>query len=259
MKLMIATNATGGHYRNLFDFIRQVRASKGLSEFWRGNMTNCLRFAPVQGAVLAVNELILASWNSKTDRQDFGSKLLAGGIAGTVVTFFHFPIDSARVKVAEDKSRSRWKETPKQFNGVLDCIRQTVNNNGLTALHRGAGVTLTGAFIHRGLQLGLFGQMMSMIPQESKKGVTGLFKTYLCATVANAVAAFASYPVDTIRRRLILESAHSSCQTARDTFAMILEREGARSFFRGASAVIFRSVGPIVLTLFERSRTTWFQ
>merc|ERR1719237_1897129 len=57
-------------YSSLVDCFKRVQAEQGMNAFWRGNLVNCLRYAPQQGSALAFNDLIKRSfpvYSSKTD------------------------------------------------------------------------------------------------------------------------------------------------------------------------------------------------
>jgi solute carrier family 25 (adenine nucleotide translocator) protein 4/5/6/31 len=58
-------------YKGIGDCFRRVMAEQGPKAFWRGNLVNCLRYAPQQGSALAFNDLInnkiFPKYDSKTD------------------------------------------------------------------------------------------------------------------------------------------------------------------------------------------------
>lgn len=45
-------------YSSLVDCFTRVRGEQGMNAFWRGNLVNCLRYAPQQGSALAFNDTI---------------------------------------------------------------------------------------------------------------------------------------------------------------------------------------------------------
>merc|ERR1711988_956165 len=73
-------------YKSIGDCFVRVRAEQGMKAFWRGNLVNCIRYAPQQGSALAFNDAIKRAtpkFNPKTDYyKDFASKLMAVGLAG---------------------------------------------------------------------------------------------------------------------------------------------------------------------------------
>merc|ERR1719271_1667110 len=148
-------------YTGIGDCFRRVNAEQGFKAFWRGNLVNCIRYAPQQGSALAFNDAIkraFPKFNPKTQYwQDFASKLLAGGLAGGLANVACYPFDFARTRLASDLGSGKG-----QFNGIADCIMKTIQQGGVTGLYRGSAVTVAGAFVYRGGQLGLFAQVQDM-------------------------------------------------------------------------------------------------
>merc|ERR1719230_2295672 len=73
-------------YSGLGDCFKRVQSEQGFKAFWRGNLVNCIRYAPQQGSALAFNDAIKRAspkFDPKVDYfKDFGVKLLSGGLAG---------------------------------------------------------------------------------------------------------------------------------------------------------------------------------
>merc|ERR1712118_169190 len=192
-------------YTGIADCFQRVNAEQGPKAFWRGNLVNCIRYAPQQGSALAFNDTLkraFPKYNPKTHYyEDFAMKLLAGGCAGGAANVVCYPFDFARTRLASDVGAGKG-----QFNGIMDCIMKTVQQGGITGLYRGSAVTIAGAFVYRGGQLGLFGQIMDMNPYKADKGMIGIVAAFLCATVARTITTPFNYPFDTISRRMMLDS-----------------------------------------------------
>ncbi len=57
-------------YASMADAFKRVPAEQGMAAFWRGNLVNCLRYAPQQGSALAFNDYlgkVFPKYDSKTD------------------------------------------------------------------------------------------------------------------------------------------------------------------------------------------------
>jgi len=243
-------------YKGIGDCFRRVQAEQGFNAFWRGNLVNCLRYAPQQGSALAFNDAIkgvFPKFDEKTQFwQAFGSKLMAGGLAGGSANVICYPFDFARTRLASDLGSGK-----KTFNGIGDCIMKTVKEGGITGLYRGCAVTIAGAFVYRGGQLGLFGQIMEMNPYKQDKGPVGVVAAFVCATVARTVTTPFNYPFDTIRRRMMLESEKPPEQRQYKSgvhcFRLVLANEGLPGMYKGLVPELFRGIGgPLVLTAYDR-------
>jgi len=243
-------------YTGIGDCFKRVLAEQGTSAFWRGNLVNCIRYAPQQGSALAFNDQIkrmAPKFDPKTQFwQDFGGKLLAGGVAGGAANVVCYPFDFARTRLASDIGSGK-----KSFDGIIDCITKTVKQGGITGLYRGAAVTVAGAFVYRGGQLGLFAQIMDMNPYKQDKGVLGVVAAFTCATVARSITTPFNYPFDTIRRRMMLDSekpaAERMYRSGVHCFGQVMKNEGFKGMYKGLIPEMVRGLGgPAVLTAYDR-------
>nr|AFK48077.1 unknown [Lotus japonicus] len=73
-------------------------------------------------------------------------------------------------------------------------------------------------------------------------------------------AGLASYPIDTVRRRMMMTSGEAvKYKSSLDAFQQILKNEGAKSLFKGAGANILRAVaGAGVLAGYDKLQVIVF-
>ena len=246
-------------YAGMADCFNRTRADQGFKSFWRGNLVNCLRYAPQQGSALAFNDVlndIFPAYSSKTDFwKSFGVKLASGGLAGALANTICFPFDFARTRLASDVKAGKG-----QFNGILDCIMSTVKSQGITGLYTGWTVTVLGAFVYRAGQLGCFKQIQDMNPYKTDKGVLGAASAFLAVTAARTVVMPFNYPFDTVRRRMMLQSEKSKADRlykgSIDCFTKVLQKEGMKGMYKGLVPELFRGVGgSLVIVIYDRVKT----
>jgi solute carrier family 25 (adenine nucleotide translocator) protein 4/5/6/31 len=243
-------------YKGIGDCFRRVNAEQGLQAFWRGNLVNCLRYAPQQGSALAFNDFLnnaFPNYNPNTDFwKSFGVKLFSGGLAGAVANTICYPFDFARTRLASDLAKGK-----PQFNGILHCISTTVKSQGLTGLYTGWSVTCAGAFVYRAGQLGCFKQIQDLNPYAKDKGTKGAVSSFLAVTAARTVVMPFNYPFDTVRRRMMLQSekpvAERVYKGSFDCFNKVLQKEGAKGMYKGMVPELFRGVGgSLVIVIYDR-------
>jgi len=243
-------------YTSLGDCFKRVYTEQGVWSFWRGNLVNCLRYAPQQGSALAFNDMInnmFPVYNSHTDFwKSVASKLVSGGTAGAIANTICYPFDFARTRLASDLKTGK-----PQFKGIVDCIVTTVRNQGITGLYTGWMVTCMGAFVYRAGQLGLFKQIQDMNPYRADKGTIGAFSTFVAVTCARTAIMPFNYPFDTVRRRMMLESekklADRVYKGSWSCFRQVLATEGVKGMYKGMVPELFRGVGgSLVIVCYER-------
>lgn len=241
-------------YTSIMDCVNRVRAEQGMKAFWRGNLVNCLRYAPQQGSALAFNDFL----NNVFPRYDddavkrFGVKLGSGGLAGAISATLTYPFDYARTRLASDVRAGEG-----QFKGITDCLKTTVQQQGIVGLYRGWAVTVGGAFVYRAGQLGLFRYIQDMNPYAKDKGALGAVSSFCAVTAARTAVMPLNYPFDTIRRRLMLESEKPKGQrrysSGVDCFKQVVAKEGVVGLYKGMVPELFRGVGgSLVVVAYDR-------
>jgi solute carrier family 25 (adenine nucleotide translocator) protein 4/5/6/31 len=239
------------------DCFRRVHAEQGLRAFWRGNLVNCLRYAPQQGSALAFNDFyhnLFPRYDPATQfPRYFGANLLAGGMGGGTAMVICYPLDYARTRLASDLTAGKQG----QFSGVVDCLVKTVRQQGLTGLYRGTAVSIAGAFVYRGGELGLFGTVMGLNPYKDDKGAKGLGAAVLIGAAARTAVLPFNYPFDTVRRRMMVESdlpaSRRQYKSGTDCARQVLRREGVRGLYRGVLSEVLSGFGGVmVIVVYDR-------
>lgn len=243
-------------YSGIGDCWRRVSAEQGFKAFWRGNLINCIRYAPQQGSALAFNDAInnaFPKYDSKTEFwQSLAVKLFSGGLSGAIANTICYPFDFARTRLASDMKKGKG-----QFNGIMDCLTKTVQSQGITGLYTGWSVTVAGAFVYRAGQLGLFKQIQDLNPYKDDKGPIGAIAAFGAVTAARTCVMPFNYPFDTVRRRMMLQSekplAERTYKGSVDCFFKVLKNEGLAGMYKGMIPELFRGVGgSVVIVAYDR-------
>jgi len=242
-------------FTGIADCFTRVAAEQGVGAFWRGNLTNIIRYFPTQAFNFAFKDGIKELFPKADKNTEFGKffaiNMAAGGIAGAGSLMIVYPLDYARTRLASDVGSG------KQFNGLLDCLKKTVASSGVGGLYNGIGVSVAGIIPYRGVYFGLFDTLSGLNPyQKDKSNILRAGSKFGCAQFSAILAGYASYPMDTIRRRLQMQSEKPKAEwiykgTA-DCFTKIIKEEGTTALFKGAGANALRTVGAaMVLVLYS--------
>lgn len=243
-------------YTGIVDCFTRVSKEQGVKAFWRGNFTNIIRYFPTQAFNFAFKDSIKAMFPKANKNTEFGKffmiNMASGGLAGAGSLCIVYPLDYARTRLASDVGSGK-----AQFNGLLDCLKKTVASGGIGSIYNGIGVSVVGIIPYRGVYFGLFDTLSGYNPyQKSENGLMRASSKFFCAQVSAISAGYASYPFDTVRRRLQMQSEKPESEwvykgTA-DCFAKIMKDEGTGALFKGAGANALRTVGAaMVLVLYS--------
>lgn len=239
-------------------FVR-VRSEQGMGAFWRGNLTNCIRYFPTQAFNLAFKDSIKASFPKYSPKTDFwkffGVNLASGGLAGAGSLCFVYPLDYARTRLASDVGTGK-----KAFNGLGDCLMKTARGpKGVLSLYNGFGISVAGIIPYRGVQFGLNDTGKGLNPWDKDLTFVGIASKWVVAQFSVIMSGFVTYPFDTVRRRLQMESEKKMedrmYKGAIHCFQKIATDEGAKALFKGAGANILRGTGAaLVLVLYGEAK-----
>lgn len=246
-------------YTGIGNCFSRIYAEQCFLAFWRGNFTNCIRYFPTQAFNLAFKDSIKKMFPKYSPRDNFGMfflvNLISGGLAAAGSLSIVYPLDYARTRLASYVGSGK-----KTFNGLGDCLVKTAKcPGGFFSLWNGFGVSVVGIVGYRGIQLGTFDTIAGLNPYKDDKGLLGAATTFAAAQTAITFGAGATYPFDTIRRRLQMQSEkpveEQIYKGTMDCFSKIAKEEGMTAMYKGFVANIFRSVGgALVLVLYDRSK-----
>jgi len=239
---MIKSGALKERYKGPLDCFGRVMKEEGVLAMWRGNAANCLRYFPTQALNFMFKERIKAQFKSKkTDSAPvkLGKNIMAGGCAGTASLCFVYSLDYARTRLANDvKSVKKGGAAERQYSGLFDVYKQTLKSDGIAGLYRGFVISAVGIFVYRGFYFGLYDTVRPMMPEGA-----GPLTSFALGYAVTVSAGLASYPIDTIRRRMMMTSGQAvKYSGSLDCTMQILKNEGIPSFFKGAGANILRGM-----------------
>merc|ERR1711921_54972 len=201
-------------YTGVIDCTTRVLKTEGVYPLWRGNLANVLRYFPTQALNFAFKDAIKAIF--------------------------------ATPKGASD---AKGKGGERQFNGLVDVYVKTLKTDGIQGLYRGFTISAVGIFIYRGMYFGMFDTLKPIFLGDSAN--VGL--AFLLGWGVTVTAGLMSYPIDTIRRRMMMTSGGGvKYKGSIDCAVQILKNEGFMSMMKGAGANVLRGVaGAGVLAGFD--------
>jgi solute carrier family 25 (adenine nucleotide translocator) protein 4/5/6/31 len=244
-------------YTGIINCFTRVGTEQGIAAFWRGNMTNVIRYFPTQAFNFAFKDFfksLFPAYNNKTEFWKFvGVQIASGALAGAGSLCIVYPLDYARTRLASDVGTGK-----RDFNGLLDCLKKTSSGpKGPLALYNGFGVSVLGIIPYRGVYFGMFDTLTSLNPYKDGNTPISLAARFACAQTTAIVAGYASYPFDTVRRRLQMQSEKPReawvYSGTLDCFGKVLQKEGGKAFFKGAGANALRTVGSALVLVFYES------
>lgn len=247
-----------GEYKGIVDVFVRVPKEQGVGAFWRGNLANVVRYFPTQALNFMFKEKIKAFFKQPKTAPFYkrlGANVAAGGAAGAISLSVVYPLDFARTRLAVDVGSGKDRE----FNGMVDTIMKTAKKNGFFGaggVYNGFGISCVGIIAYRGLYFGIYDTVAPMLPDS-------FWLRFLLGYSVTAVASTAAYPIDTVRRRMMMTSGGetaSKYKGAMHCFSVIMKEEGFAAMFKGAGSNILRGLaGALVLVGFDEFKALYIR
>lgn len=241
---MIKQGRLQERYKGIGDCFKRVIAEEGVVSLWRGNLANVLRYFPTQALNFAFKDYFKRMFSFSVEKDGywtwFAGNLASGGLAGATSLLFVYSLDYARTRLANDNKNAK-KGGERQFNGLLDVYKKTLASDGVVGLYRGFVVSCVGIIIYRGLYFGMYDSLKPVVLTGDLKN--NFLVSFLLGWGVTITAGLASYPIDTVRRRMMMTSgAAEKYKSSLHAFGSIIAKEGVYSLFKGAGANILRAI-----------------
>ena len=122
----------------------------------------------------------------------------------------------------------------------MDVYKKTLASDGIAGLYRGFAPSVIGIVVYRGLYFGIYDSLKPVILVGALEG--NFFASFALGWAVTTGAGVASYPLDTVRRRMMMTSGEVSLH---------------HTFSVGNSKLILRSAGRQIQGYLRRIHTDY--
>jgi len=228
---------------------------QGVLALWRGNLANVIRYFPTQALNFACKDFYKATlcpYNPKTEPvKFFMGNMASGGAAGATSLCVVYPLDFARTRLAADVGSG--PEGKREFDGLVDCLKKILAKDGVSGLYQGFGISVIGIIFYRASYFGAFDTGKEVLFSDYKKAL--FIQKFLYAQIVTNLAGVISYPLDTVRRRLMMTAGKTGKDKlydgTMDCIRKIFQQEGGKAFFKGCFSNILRGTGGALVLIFN--------
>lgn len=263
VKLLLQLQATSiqissdQQYKGIIDCFRRIPREQGILSFWRGNLTNVYRYFCTQSLNFAFKDAYRAYFTKNYNSRELKSQhfwkilrgnLASGGAAGVTSMCITYPLDFARTRLSADVGSGQ----SRQFRGLIHCISHVAAKDGVTSLYRGLLISIPNVIVYRSIYFGTFDTAKSF---QSDSIRSPIIFTWLLAQTCTTTAGLVGYPLDTVRRRMVMQSGRKVAEVHYKSVwdcckKMYAEEGGLRSFYKGALTNVFRGMGSALILVF---------
>lgn len=248
-----------GRFHSALNCVRRTVANESFFSLYRGTAIHLVGIVPsMLGHAyvgIPVQSLIVNAFpGAHNDLASMTALQLLSGIGGAAATsIVTYPFDMLRFCRACDIQGGRHGSY--LFANSLDFLTHPIMATNPHHLYRGVGLYLTGSLLYRTIYMWLLAAVMTTVPIPVETDTHAIIVKKLVAQalgnyVVVTLATLALYPLDTIRKRLMLtvnRPREFSYRSIGHCAKTVLRHEGPAGLYRGAAFTMFR--GALTTTL----------
>lgn len=139
---------SAGAHTGPISVAKSILKTEGLRGIYRGFTITALRDAPSHGFYFWTYEYMREQLHPgcrKSGQETLRTMLIAGGLAGVASWVCCYPLDVVKTRLQAQSPAS-----PQKYDGIIDCLHQSVKQEGYSVLWRGLGTAVARAFVVNG-------------------------------------------------------------------------------------------------------------
>lgn len=254
VRILIQTNASNiqlsKDFKNARECARFIYKTQGFLSFWNGNLSNVLRYLPNQSINIGLKDIFRSRLNVdniKNKYEKFLVNCFCGSFGSLISMLLTYPLDVSRTVMASNVNNKL---------GLIHTLKHIYNESGVSkGLYKGFTISLCNVLIYRFFYFGSFDTF-----KDHEIFKNNVFYKFLMINSIIISIGFFVYPIDTIRRNLMIESDHLSKYKLNifGYFKLIKNKYGVFGLYRGMMINVFRSFSSgAVLILYDEIKNKY--
>lgn len=227
-------------YRNSWDCFKKVVRHEGIFGLYRGLVPQLIGVAPEKAIKLTVNDLVRDKLMDKKGNITLSGEIIAGACAGASQVVFTNPLEIVKIRL---------QVAGEIAGGGKVRALSVVKDLGLFGLYKGAKACLLRDVPFSAIYFPAYAHVKAKFADEN--GYNHPLTLLAAGAIAGVPAASLVTPADVIKTRLqvVARSGQTTYNGVIDATRKIYAEEGARAFWKGAVARVFRSSPQFAVTL----------
>ncbi|XP_076300525.1 calcium-binding mitochondrial carrier protein Aralar1 isoform X4 [Lasioglossum baleicum] len=228
-------------YRNSFDCLKKVIRHEGFFGLYRGLLPQLMGVAPEKAIKLTVNDFVRDKFMDKNGNLPLYGEIMSGACAGGSQVIFTNPLEIVKIRL--------------QVAGEIAGAQKVrawsvVKELGLFGLYKGSRACFLRDIPFSAIYFPMYAHTKTKLADEG--GYNTPLSLLFAGALAGVPAAALVTPADVIKTRLqvVARAGQTTYNGLLDCAQKIFKEEGARAFWKGATARVFRSSPQFGVTLF---------
>ncbi|KAJ3351748.1 Mitochondrial carrier protein ymc2 [Allomyces javanicus] len=162
-------------------------------------------------------------------------EILAGSFGGVCQVFSGQPFDTIKVRL-------QTQPHPPVYNGVVDCVKKTIANDGLKGLYKGTVTPLVGIGACVSIQFATLEHVKRLFTKQNNGNPNlTLSQLYMAGAASGVANSIVSGPVEHIRTRLQVQTgATLQYKGPLDCLRQIYSKHGIAGVYKGQAITLVR-------------------
>ncbi|KAG7205156.1 hypothetical protein KM043_018253 [Ampulex compressa] len=228
-------------YRNSFDCCKKVIRHEGFFGLYRGLIPQLMGVAPEKAIKLTVNDFVRDKFMDKNGNLPMYGEIISGACAGGSQVIFTNPLEIVKIRL---------QVAGEIAGGAKVRAWSVVRELGLLGLYKGARACFLRDVPFSAIYFPMYAHTKARMADEG--GYNTPLSLLFSGAIAGVPAAALVTPADVIKTRLqvVAREGQTTYNGLLDCARKIYREEGARAFWKGATARVFRSSPQFGVTLF---------
>ncbi|XP_033615415.1 calcium-binding mitochondrial carrier protein SCaMC-3 isoform X2 [Fukomys damarensis] len=232
LKVFMQVHASKTNRLNILGGLRSMVREGGVRSLWRGNGINVLKIAPESAIKFMAYEQIKRAIRGQQDTLHVQERFVAGSLAGATAQTVIYPMEVLKTRLTLRRTG--------QYNGLLDCARRILEQEGPRAFYRGYLPNVLGIIPYAGIDLAVYETLKNRWLQQCgrESANPGILVLLACGTISSTCGQIASYPLALVRTRM----------QAQGLLRHILAQEGVWGLYRGIAPNFMKVIPAVSLS-----------
>ncbi|XP_012286081.1 calcium-binding mitochondrial carrier protein Aralar1 isoform X2 [Orussus abietinus] len=228
-------------YKNSIDCCKKVIRHEGFFGLYRGLVPQLMGVAPEKAIKLTVNDFVRDKFMDKNGNLPLAGEIISGACAGGSQVIFTNPLEIVKIRL---------QVAGEIAGGSKVKAWSVVKELGLFGLYKGARACFLRDVPFSAIYFPMYAHTKAQMADEG--GYNTPLSLLASGAIAGVPAAALVTPADVIKTRLqvVARQGQTTYNGLVDCARKIYKEEGARAFWKGASARVFRSSPQFGVTLF---------
>ncbi|GAM25727.1 hypothetical protein SAMD00019534_089020, partial [Acytostelium subglobosum LB1] len=236
----------GTKYNNIGSGLMTIWREEGIRGLFKGNGTNVLKAGPHSAIRFYSYEYFKHIGDQPLSSITRTQQLWAGACAGVTSVTFTYPLE-----VVKTKMTLQFGETPR-YSSIMHCVQSTVQQEGVRGLFRGLSAGILNIAPFSALNFASYEWFKSM-GNKLYMNTPPVYLSTVYGALSGAYAMTILYPLDVIKRRIMLQGYNGSTVVYRN-FAhcayKIATDEGVRALYHGIKPAYAKVIPTVSLNFF---------